>query len=181
MRAVVGLVLGAAVAVAGFQGAVVQSRVQSRTAGVSMGASVKELRERVGSVKNTKKITSAMKLVAAAKVRRAQEAVIRSRPFSETLERVLGGLLARLSTESLDIPLMETREAKKVALVVITGDRGLCGGYNAQMIKKAEARIVELQSQVRRPCLPCGLSWAGRGGGKRGGQGRAGAGRGGRG
>merc|ERR1740127_323896 len=120
---------------------------RSRTAGVSMGASVKELRERVGSVKNTKKITSAMKLVAAAKVRRAQEAVIRSRPFSETLERVLGGLLARLSTESLDIPLMETREAKKVALVVITGDRGLCGGYNAQMIKKAEARIVELKGQ----------------------------------
>lgn len=147
MRAVVGLVLGAAVAVAGFQGAVVQSRVQSRTAGVSMGASVKELRERVGSVKNTKKITSAMKLVAAAKVRRAQEAVIRSRPFSETLERVLGGLLARLSTESLDIPLMETREAKKVALVVITGDRGLCGGYNAQMIKKAEGRIAELKAQ----------------------------------
>merc|ERR1719409_1741473 len=102
-----------------------------------MGSSVKELRERVTSVKNTKKITSAMKLVAAAKVRRAQEAVIRSRPFSETLERILGGLLGRLSTEALDIPLMETREAKNVAVVVVTGDRGLCGGYNAQMIKTA--------------------------------------------
>ena len=62
-----------------------------------MGPNVKELRERVTSVKNTKKITSAMKLVAAAKVRRAQEAVLRSRPFSETLERILGGLLQRLS------------------------------------------------------------------------------------
>jgi len=113
---------------------------------VMAGESVKELRERVGSVKNTKKITSAMKLVAAAKVRRAQEAVIRSRPFSETLERILGGLLQRLSTEALDIPLMETREAKKVALVVVTGDRGLCGGYNANAIKKAEARIAELKS-----------------------------------
>ena len=92
-----------------FQGAPV-SAVTSRHAAVSMGANVKELRERVTSVKNTKKITSAMKLVAAAKVRRAQEAVIRSRPFSETLERILGGLLARLSTEALDIPLMETRE-----------------------------------------------------------------------
>merc|ERR1719231_1509926 len=112
-----------------------------------MGASIKELRERVGSVKNTKKITSAMKLVAAAKVHRAQEAVIRSRPFSETLERILGGLLQRLSTEALDIPLMETREAKKVALVVVTGDRGLCGGYNANAIKKAEARIGELKEQ----------------------------------
>jgi F-type H+-transporting ATPase subunit gamma len=112
-----------------------------------MGSNVKELRERVTSVKNTKKITSAMKLVAAAKVRRAQEAVIRSRPFSETLERILGGLLQRLSTEALDIPLMESREAKKVGMVVVTGDRGLCGGYNAQMIKKAEARRDELNAQ----------------------------------
>merc|ERR1719201_449253 len=75
---------------------------------------------------------------AAPAVRRAQEAVLRSRPFSETLERILGGLLQRLSTEALDIPLMESREAKKVGMVVVTGDRGLCGGYNAQMIKKAE-------------------------------------------
>merc|ERR1711966_606070 len=56
-----------------------------------MMASVKELRDRVGSVKNTKKITSAMKLVAAAKVRRAQDAVLKTRPFSETLQKVLGG------------------------------------------------------------------------------------------
>merc|ERR1719310_1707677 len=110
-----------------------------------MGASIKELRDRVGSVKNTKKITSAMKLVAAAKVRRAQEAVLRSRPFSETLERILGGLLQRLKTEALDIPLLEARDAKKVGLVVITGDRGLCGSYNAAAIKRAEARIEELK------------------------------------
>merc|ERR1719171_2393978 len=112
-----------------------------------MGASVKELRDRVSSVKNTKKITSAMKLVAAAKVRRAQEAVLRSRPFSETLERILGGLLARLKTEALDIPLLEARTANKVGLVVITGDRGLCGSYNAAAIKKTEARIAELKEQ----------------------------------
>merc|ERR1719333_2093145 len=112
-----------------------------------MGASIRELRDRVSSVKNTKKITSAMKLVAAAKVRRAQEAVLRSRPFSETLERILCGLLQRLKTEALDIPLLETRDAKKVGLVVITGDRGLCGSYNAAAIKKAEARIAELSAQ----------------------------------
>ena len=114
-----------------------------------MGATIRELRDRVGSVKNTKKITSAMKLVAAAKVRRAQEAVLRSRPFSETLERILGGLLQRLKTEALDIPLLETRAAKKVGLVVITGDRGLCGSYNSAAIKKTEARIDELKAQVR--------------------------------
>jgi F-type H+-transporting ATPase subunit gamma len=113
----------------------------------TMGATIRELRDRVSSVKNTKKITSAMKLVAAAKVRRAQEAVLRSRPFSETLERILGGLLQRLKTESLDIPLMEARIATKVGLVVITGDRGLCGAYNAVAIKKAEQRIEELKAQ----------------------------------
>jgi F-type H+-transporting ATPase subunit gamma len=119
----------------------------ARVASPQMGATIRELRDRVGSVKNTKKITSAMKLVAAAKVRRAQEAVLRSRPFSETLERILGGLLQRLKTESLDIPLLETRTAKKVGLVAITGDRGLCGSYNAAAIKKTEARIAELKAQ----------------------------------
>jgi len=127
--------------------AVAQQPQVSRASDVVMGATIRELRDRVGSVKNTKKITSAMKLVAAAKVRRAQEAVLRSRPFSETLERILGGLLQRLKTEALDIPLLEARPAKKVGLVVITGDRGLCGSYNAAAIKKTEARIAELKEQ----------------------------------
>jgi len=125
----------------------VSSSEVSRVAVPQMGATIRELRDRVGSVKNTKKITSAMKLVAAAKVRRAQEAVLRSRPFSETLERILGGLLQRLSTEALDIPLLESRQVNKIGLVVITGDRGLCGGYNAQAIKKTEQRIAELTEQ----------------------------------
>jgi F-type H+-transporting ATPase subunit gamma len=112
-----------------------------------MGASIRELRDRVGSVKNTKKITSAMKLVAAAKVRRAQEAVLRSRPFSETLERILGGLLQRVKTEGLDLPLLEARTVKKVGLVSITGDRGLCGAYNSAAIKQTEARIAALKEQ----------------------------------
>merc|ERR1719327_493255 len=104
--------------------AMVQTQQAARTSEVTMGATIRELRDRVASVKNTKKITSAMKLVAAAKVRRAQEAVLRSRPFSETLERILGGLLQRLKTEALDIPLLESRVASKIGLVVITGDRG---------------------------------------------------------
>lgn len=77
-------------------------------------ASVKELRDRVGSVKNTKKITSAMKLVAAAKVRRAQDAVLKTRPFSETLQKVLGGLIVRLKKDNFDSPLMQDRPVKKV-------------------------------------------------------------------
>jgi len=119
----------------------------SRVGEPQMGATIRELRDRVGSIKNTKKITSAMKLVAAAKVRRAQEAVLRSRPFSETLERILGGLLQRVKTEGLDLPLLEARTVKKVGLVSITGDRGLCGGYNAQAIKMTEERIATLKEQ----------------------------------
>jgi F-type H+-transporting ATPase subunit gamma len=98
-------------------------------------------------VKNTKKITMAMKLVAAAKVRRAQDAVLATRPFSETLQSVFGGLIQRLDGEALDLPLLTQREVKKVTLCAITGDRGLCGGYNAYMIRKAEARYKELKSQ----------------------------------
>ena len=87
-----------------------------------------------------------MKLVAAAKVRRAQDAVLATRPFSETLQSVFGGLIQRLGGESIDLPLLTQREVKKVTLCVITGDRGLCGGYNSFMIKKAEKRFKELEA-----------------------------------
>merc|ERR1711939_548180 len=130
-----------------YNSAVVAAPNVSRVAQPQMGATIRELRDRVGSIKNTKKITSAMKLVAAAKVRRAQEAVLRSRPFSETLERILGGLLQRVKADNLDIPLLEKREVKKVGLVSITGDRGLCGSYNSAAIKQTEARIATLKAQ----------------------------------
>jgi F-type H+-transporting ATPase subunit gamma len=115
--------------------------------GPVMMANVKELRQRVGSVKNTKKITSAMRLVAAAKVRRAQDAVLKTRPFSETLQKVLGGLIERLKKDSYESPLLNERPVNKILLVIMTGDRGLCGGYNAYAIKKAETRIAELKKQ----------------------------------
>merc|ERR1712228_297972 len=102
---------------------------------------------RIKTVKNTKKITEAMKLVAAAKVRRAQDAVLATRPFSETLQSVFGGLIQRLGGESIDLPLLTPRDVRKVTLTVVTGDRGLCGGYNSFMIKKAEARFADLKSQ----------------------------------
>lgn len=108
--------------------------------------SLKAMRDRIASVKNTKKITDAMKLVAAAKVRRAQEAVVNGRPFSENLVRVLFNVNEQLQNEDVDIPLTDVRPVKKVALVVMTGDRGLCGGYNNYVLKKAEARIAELQT-----------------------------------
>ncbi|BAW95808.1 ATP synthase F1, gamma subunit [[Synechococcus] sp. NIES-970] len=105
---------------------------------------LKGIRDRIQSVKNTKKITEAMRLVAAAKVRRAQEQVTSTRPFANTLLQVLYGLKSRLRLEEADLPLLKQREVKCVGLLVITGDRGLCGGYNANIIRKAEQRAKEL-------------------------------------
>mmetsp|Transcript_11374 Transcript_11374/g.18298 ORF Transcript_11374/g.18298 Transcript_11374/m.18298 type:complete len:370 (+) Transcript_11374:111-1220(+) len=120
---------------------------RNRRATIVMNGKANAIRDRIASVKNTKKITMAMKLVAAAKVRRAQDAVLATRPFSETLQSVFGGLIQRLGGDTIDLPLLTQREVKKVTLVVVTGDRGLCGGYNSYMIKKAEARFAELKSQ----------------------------------
>jgi len=120
---------------------------RTRRATVVADGKANAIRDRIVTVDNTKKITSAMKMVAAAKVRRAQDSVLATRPFSETLQSVFGGLIARLGGEAADLPLLTQREVNKVTLVVITGDRGLCGGYNSFMIKKAEARIKELKAQ----------------------------------
>jgi F-type H+-transporting ATPase subunit gamma len=110
-------------------------------------ANLKFIRDRIQSVKNTKKITEAMRLVAAAKVRRAQEQVTATRPFADRLAQVLYGLQSRLKFEEADLPLLKKRQVKKVALMVVTGDRGLCGGYNSSIIRRAEERIRELKKE----------------------------------
>jgi F-type H+-transporting ATPase subunit gamma len=113
-------------------------------------ANLKAIRDRIQSVKNTRKITEAMRLVAAAKVRRAQEQVTASRPFADTLARILFNLSQRLKLEDVDIPLLKKgssdADVKSVAILVISGDRGLCGGYNNYVIKRAETRFNELKS-----------------------------------
>jgi F-type H+-transporting ATPase subunit gamma len=110
-------------------------------------ANLKAIRDRISSVKNTRKITEAMRLVAAAKVRRAQEQVLRSRPFADRLARVLQNLQSSMRFEDLDAPLLDSREVQTITLLSITGDRGLCGGYNASIIKRTELRFKELQDQ----------------------------------
>ena len=107
-------------------------------------ANLKTIRDRIKSVKNTRKITEAMRLVATAKVRRAQEQVISTRPFADRLAQVLHGLQTRLKFEDVDLPLLQQRPVEKVALLVISGDRGLCGGYNGNIIRRAEKRAKEL-------------------------------------
>ena len=116
----------------------------------------------IATVGNTQKITEAMRLVAAAKVRRAQEAVLQTRPFSETLQSVFLGLIDQLGKEPIDIPLLETREVKKVTLLAMSGDRGLCGSYNTYIIKKTEARKEELEAQgIEVEIVPVGTKVAG--------------------
>jgi len=120
---------------------------RTRRATIVMDGKANAIRDRISTVKNTKKITMAMKLVAAAKVRRAQDAVLATRPFSEGVQSVIGGMIDRIAVKELNLPLLANRDIKKVTLVVVTGDRGLCGGYNSYVIKKSEARYEELKSQ----------------------------------
>ncbi len=107
---------------------------------------LKTIRDRIKSVKNTRKITEAMRLVAAAKVRRAQEQVEATRPFADRLAQVFYGLQTRLKFEDANLPLLQQREVKNVGLVVISADRGLCGGYNSNIIRRAENRAKELKA-----------------------------------
>jgi F-type H+-transporting ATPase subunit gamma len=110
-------------------------------------ANLKIIRDRIQTVKNTKKITEAMRLVAAAKVRRAQEQVIATRPFADRLAQVLYGLQSRLRFEEANLPLLRKRTVKKVGLLVVSGDRGLCGAYNSNVIRRAEQRAKELKAE----------------------------------
>ena len=116
-------------------------------------ANLKEIRDRIVSVKNTRKITEAMRLVAAAKVRRAQDQVLKSRPFADKLARVLQNIQTRMQFETSDSPLLSKRKVEKISLVCITADRGLCGGYNNNIIKKVEIRYGELINQGYKPQL----------------------------
>ncbi len=103
-------------------------------------ASLKTIRKRIASVKNTQQITKAMKMVAAAKLRRAQEAAQAARPYAEKLAELLQAVAARAG--EVEHPLLARREVERtIDLLVISSDRGLCGGYNANLIRAAETFI----------------------------------------
>jgi F-type H+-transporting ATPase subunit gamma len=103
---------------------------------------LKVIRRRLSSVKNTKQITRAMKLVSAAKLKRAQDAAVGGRKFSERLDEVLLGAISQLP-EDFKNPLIEVRPVKKRAYVFFAGERGLCGGYNTNITKAAVASVKE--------------------------------------
>jgi len=98
--------------------------------------SLKDLRKRIGTVKSTQQITKAMKMVAAAKLRRAQEAAERARPYAEKLTEMFGAVVAELGEDAH--PLLARRTVRRVDLIVLTSDRGLCGGFNANLLRAAE-------------------------------------------
>lgn len=125
----------------------VVSRAPVRSSTIVMDGKTRVLRDRIKSIKNTRRITEAMRLVAAARVRRAQDAVLRTRPLVGQLQQVYKAVVAACNQEQIQLPILEVRDVKKVSLVLITGDRGLCGGYNSNVIKAATKRISKLTSQ----------------------------------
>ena len=107
--------------------------------------SLKAIRKRIGSVKNTQKITRAMKLVAAARLRRAQDAIIAARPYSNALERVVAELADRAGREAH--PLLADRSGRRAQVVVMTSDRGLAGSFNTQVLRRTENLMAEELSE----------------------------------
>jgi F-type H+-transporting ATPase subunit gamma len=116
--------------------------------------SLKAIRTRIASVKNTQKITKAMKLVAAARLRRAQDAMNAARPYAKRLEEVVADLAGRLAAaargEDLSHPLLTHRDVKNVRLVVIGSDRGLAGGYNSNLNRAVERHLVDEKEKYPR-------------------------------
>ncbi len=106
---------------------------------------LKDLKNRIESVKNTRKITKAMQMVAAAKLRRAQEAAEEGRPYAERMNAVLGGLAASVGGSDSAPKLLSGSGSDNVhLLVVMTGERGLCGGFNSSIVRMARAKAQEL-------------------------------------
>tara|TARA_X000000368_G_scaffold184436_1_gene145658 strand:+ start:24009 stop:24872 length:864 start_codon:yes stop_codon:yes gene_type:complete len=118
-------------------------------------ANLKEIRSRITSVGSTMQITSAMKMVSAAKLKRAQDAIIQIRPYSNKLTELLEGLSAALDSSSGG-GYSQNREIKKVLLVTITSNRGLCGGFNTSIIKKAKSLIKDEYSNAKVNILSIG-------------------------
>jgi F-type H+-transporting ATPase subunit gamma len=114
--------------------------------------SLKAIRRRIGSVKSTQQITKAMKMVAAAKLRRAQNAIVEARPYAHSIMRVLSELAARVGDDAPH-PLLARREERRVMFVVMTSDRGFCGAFNSNLLRRTEAEIRAFRERGIEPKL----------------------------
>ena len=111
-------------------------------------ANLRDIRKRIVSVKSTQQITKAMQMVAASKLKRAQESVVAARPYAIKMNEVLASLALR--TEEGKHPLLQRRGEKNVELIVMTSDRGLCGGFNHNVIKTSEKFVAEKQGEYEK-------------------------------
>ncbi len=109
-------------------------------------ATLRDIQRRIGSVKNTQKITKAMKMVAAAKLRRAQDKIMQARPYAKKMEEMLHHLATQ--TDTTQFPLLAPREIKTVGIIVVSADRGLCGGFNANVARAAVQHINKNYSEL---------------------------------
>ena len=112
-----------------------------------MSGALKEVRNRIQSVKSTQQITKAMKMVSAAKLRRAQDAIIQMRPYAQKLQEMLANILSSAEGDE-NMGLTAERPVQKVMVIIITSDRGLCGGYNSNLIKLAKQVIKDKYANI---------------------------------
>ena len=116
-------------------------------------ASLKDVKTKIGGVKKTSQITSAMNMVAAAKLRGAQQKMEDFRPYTEKFNQAMSSLSANM--ESGQFPLMEVREVQTVEIVIVTSDRGLCGSFNANIFKVTEKLIAQYEAEGKKVSLVC--------------------------
>jgi len=114
-----------------------------------MSGALKEVRNRIKSVQSTQQITKAMKMVSAAKLRRAQDAITQMRPYAKKLQEMLSNIVSS-SDGDVSMDLAVERPVEKVLIIVVTSDRGLCGGYNSNLIKLAKQTINEKYAEQNR-------------------------------
>jgi len=107
--------------------------------------SLQSLRRKIAAFKNTQKITKAMKMVAAAKLKRSQDRILAARPYAHKMRGVLSNLSQRVNRTSH--PLLQKREGKKIEILVVTSDRGLCGGFNGNIVRKSAEFVRQCESQ----------------------------------
>jgi F-type H+-transporting ATPase subunit gamma len=107
--------------------------------------SLRDIRRRIGSVKSTQQITKAMKMVAAAKLKRSQDRILAARPYALKMRSVVSNLSRRVNRSSH--PLLQKREGKKVEVLVVTSDRGLCGGFNGNIVRKSSEFVRQCEAQ----------------------------------
>jgi F-type H+-transporting ATPase subunit gamma len=119
-------------------------------------ANLKELKNRISSVKSTQKITSAMKMVAASRLKRAQEAAEAARPYAERMERMMASVMSNIgSTEGASKLLAGTGSEDTHLIVVVTSDRGLCGGFNSSISRESRSRIRALKAESKNVKILC--------------------------